>query len=610
MDAPRKRAIMSLPRAFLVAWILVCSTSALPQSGRETYVEGELLVKFRPETQEQRITEARDSIAAKRIRHLRGGLRQWKLPATLTVADALPILRTNQDVEYAEPNYLIWAVATEPNDPAWVNNELWALRNDGQGPTGGTPDADIDAELAWDVTQGNQSVIVGIMDSGIEYTHPDLVANMWSNAGEVVGNNLDDDLNGFIEDVHGYDFNEDDIDPIDEFGHGTSVSGIVGAVGNNALEVVGVNWHVDLMALKVLSSTGLIGDVATAIRALDYARDAGAHLTNNSWGGNPFSQALEDAIRRSHEGDMAFVAAAGNESRDTDAGPFYPASYEVKNVIAVAATDWNDEITSFSNFGLVTVDLGAPGDQIVTTVLGGGRGGFSGTSAAAPFVAGVAALLRSLNTAFPGDLIRSRIISTVDPVASLDPNGPTPVASGGRLNAFQAVDDQDVVAPGAVMNIISTGSTGSTIQIRWTAPADDGYEVGTATAYQVRYSRTGISAGTWLDATRTDDEPTPGAAGSLETMTIDGLAAGKTYYIALKAYDEWGNGQLSNVLPCATGGVCTASFCRAFGPELFQRCTFTGSYGACGCCKYTCQIDPSCLGPDPCPPNVCSGVCP
>lgn len=336
-----------------------------------------------------------------------------------------------------EPNLVVRAHGTFPTDPKFT--DLWGLHNTGQ--LGGTVDADIDAPEAWSIATGDVSTVVAVIDTGIDYTHPDLAANIWRNPGEIPNNGLDDDGNGYIDDYYGYDFvGANDSDPFDDEGHGTHVAGTIGAVSNNQLGVVGVNWNVQLMALKFLDSSGS-GSLADAIEAINYAtmmRQRGINIcvTNNSWGGGGFSQELYNAIQASAAANILFVAAAGNESRNNDIYESYPASYNLPNIVSVAATDRFDNLAGFSNYGAQSVDLGAPGVDILSTTRGGGYESLDGTSMATPHVAGVAALAWSLSPQAGYTTIRDAILAGGDPVASL--SGRT--ATGRRLNARGTLD--------------------------------------------------------------------------------------------------------------------------------------------------------------------------
>jgi subtilisin family serine protease len=343
-------------------------------------------------------------------------------------------------------------LSATPNDPSY--SQLYALNNVGQG--GGTPDADIDAPEAWNVTKGSSSIVVGVIDTGIDYTHPDLAANVWTNPGEIPGNGLDDDRNGFVDDVHGYDFVSDDGDPMDDHGHGTHVSGTIGAVGNNGTGVVGVNWNVSLMALKFLDASGA-GYTSDAIRAVNYATmmrttyNVNVRVTSNSWSGGDYDAGLLESINAGGAAGIMFVAAAGNNGVNADVSPSYPAAYDSAAIVSVAATGNNDSLASFSNYGMTTVDLAAPGVNIYSTLPGNGYGFMSGTSMATPHVAGAAALALAVDPSLSVAQLKRRLLDTVDPIASLAGK----VASGGRLNAFNVVS---FVAGGPTLAIASSTS--------------------------------------------------------------------------------------------------------------------------------------------------------
>ncbi len=370
-----------------------------------------------------------------RLGHIANGkLAVVHLDSQVDVGAALDELRKDPNILYAEPNY-IFRTATAPNDARFP--ELYGLHNTGQ--TGGTPDADIDALEAWDRTVGSARIVIGVLDTGIDYRHEDLAANMWVNPREIPDNGIDDDGNGVIDDVHGFDAITGNGDPFDDNHHGTHTAGTIGAVGNNGIGVVGVNWHTQIMALKFMNYDGW-GTTADAIRAIDYAvaqKLAGVNLRvlSSSWGGDGFSQALLDAIVSAGEADILFVAAAGNSAADTDAFPYYPSAYEAPNLVSVAATDQADRLASFSNFGATTVDLGAPGTNILSTVPNNDYQFLDGTSMATPHVAGVAALALSINDTLTVDELKELLLTSGDPIPTL--NGTT--FSGRRLNAAAAV---------------------------------------------------------------------------------------------------------------------------------------------------------------------------
>jgi subtilisin family serine protease len=301
------------------------------------------------------------------------------------------------------------AATITPNDPSYEQGLLIGLENSGE--SGGVTDADIDAAEAWSVTTGDSSVVVAVVDSGVDYTHPDLAANLWTNPGEIAGNGIDDDGNGFIDDVHGYDFTGfdeglADADPMDEFRHGTHVAGIIGATGNNGVGVTGVTWDTSIMALKFLDADNT-GNRSDAIRAIRYATmmctdyDVNVHVINGSWGATGgYDAELYQAIQESGDAGILFVAAAGNGNAlgygvDNDAQAFYPAGYDLSNVISVAASDSYDDLAQFSNYGATSVDIAAPGVSILSTEPEATYHMRSGTSMAAPFVSGTAALIWS-----------------------------------------------------------------------------------------------------------------------------------------------------------------------------------------------------------------------
>src|SRR5262249_34175622 len=314
-----------------------------------------------------------------------GSGRLWHARSrSKSVAALIAQLAARKDVLHAEPNYILYADAT-PNDPRFP--ELWGMLNTGQTINGvvGTPGADIHVTQAWDRALGSRNTVVGIVDTGIDYTHPDLAANVWSAPTSftvTVGGLAITCAAG----THGFNALNKTCNPFDDHFHGTHVSGTIGAVGNNGIGVVGVNWFASMMGLKFLSASGT-GTLVDAINAIEFAIQVKAAFPNgaanvrvlsNSWAGGPFSQSLFDEITRTNQNDMLFVAAAGNSATNNDTAPTYPASYQIPNVIAVAAINNQDALASFSNFGANSVHLGAPGVGVLSTVPGGTYQSFSG----------------------------------------------------------------------------------------------------------------------------------------------------------------------------------------------------------------------------------------
>ncbi|NMO22784.1 S8 family serine peptidase [Pyxidicoccus fallax] len=368
-----------------------------------THVEGEVLVRFRDGVQAMESDASRVLVGARVMHRFRSltGLQHVKLPQGTTVEQALEHYRRDPRVAFAEPNYLYTLDAL--SDDARFR-ELWGLHNTGQ--TLGGVDVDLNAPEAWALTQGSEADVVAVIDTGIDFTHPDLAPNMWANPGEVAGNGVDDDGNGYVDDIHGIDAMDEarTKPPMDNHGHGTHVAGTIAARGDNALGVVGVSPRTKLLACKVADDEGLFS-LDAAIRCLDYLAELKTRerhpvnviATNNSWSGSQPSESLEEAITRHLHAGILFVASAGNTGYHLDLpwATSFPSEYLLPNLISVGATDASDRRASFSAYGRQKVDVFAPGVSILSTVPRGGYAVYSGTSMAAPHVTGLVALLHA-----------------------------------------------------------------------------------------------------------------------------------------------------------------------------------------------------------------------
>ncbi len=433
-----------------VALSFFASTTEAAQVIRKTgeHVPGELVIKLRDSRPGPGAFSAVFSALEQRLGTSVVSVKPLKTDrSTLTVrldhakqvGSALRVLEDESVVLYAEPNYIYRALETgRPNDPDF--NQLWGMNNVGQADSAGqigTPGADIRILPLWQQgITGSKNVVVAVIDTGIDWNHPDLAANIYTNpgeAGELATNGKDDDGNGFIDDVHGWDFSANDNQPMDDNMHGSHCAGTIGGVGNNGVGVTGVNWNVSMMPVKFLTKEGG-GTLASAIESINYARKMKVNLMSNSWGGGSFSQQLLDAIKATRDAGILFVAAAGNEANNNDRNASYPASYDLENIISVAATDNKDQLARFSNFGGKTVHVAAPGVKVYSTTPDGKYASVSGTSMACPHVSGIAALLLSVHPEWTFTEIKNRLIQTSDPVEGLFRK----VVANGRVNAYNA----------------------------------------------------------------------------------------------------------------------------------------------------------------------------
>jgi subtilisin family serine protease len=436
------------------------------QAGEHPYRAGEIIVKLRAPASENGVPAATSAHVRARAfyskargnHHLKVvgswnglDLHHMKLDdlADKGVEETIEDLKKLGEVEYAEPNYILQAAQTSPT--AFDNQRSQSFSLDqlasGAGPSSqsyaqGTTmtAAAIKAQpqtSPWPVTgNGGQNIPVAVIDTGIDFNHSSFANSIWTNTREIPGNGIDDDGNGYVDDVHGWNFVNNNNNPQDDEGHGTHVSGIVLGVGFNIFAPPNSATNIVIMPLKFLDSNGS-GVTTDAIKAIYYASNNGAKVMNNSWGGGPYSQALAEAITYAYNKDVLFVAAAGNSKTNNDSTPSYPASYQIPNVIPVAATDDSDVIASFSNFGTQSVPLSAPGVSVLSTYPGNNSFAYmSGTSMASPFVAGTAALMRYQSQSMNCYQVRKIILNAVDIKGNLSPY----VNTSGRLNVLNSIN--------------------------------------------------------------------------------------------------------------------------------------------------------------------------
>ena len=408
----------------------------------QDYVPDEVLIKFKRGVGKQARQASINSVQGK----IKGTFRldpdllHLKVPATIGTDNSISHLIRNPNVQYAVRNdiYYITQDQVFPDDPRF--RFQWSLHNTGRGR--GTADADIDAPEAWKISTGSQQIIVAVLDTGVDYNHEDLAENIWTNPGEIPGNGVDDDKNGYVDDIYGWDFFNEDGNPMDDNGHGTECAGVIGGVGNNGLGITGINWTVSIMCLKTHNESG-ISTAADVIKGIQYAIDNGADITSNSYGNrlDKANEAVRAAIYAAHEEGILCVFAAGNDRVDTDTYPFYPACHDFTfygldfdNIISVTATDQSDN--QRYNWGQETVDM-AGCSPLITTTLPGNKytNGFGGTSAACPHVAGVAALVWGYDPGLSHMDVKNRLMDKVRPVPSLIGM----CVTEGTVNAYNAL---------------------------------------------------------------------------------------------------------------------------------------------------------------------------
>ncbi len=550
-------ALHRVRRVFLflgLIGIILGMSSTIALAADPPYAPYELILKFKHTAQEKDKASLLAEMTASTVRILPGTRIHHVRLANLTVEEALRHYQNDPRLEYVEPNYQI-RLCVVPNDPLFAS--LWNFRNEGQSE--GTPGADISAVPAWDIARSADDILVAVVDSGIDYIHEDLAANMYINPYEIPDNEIDDDANGFVDDFRGWNFAVNNNNPKDNFGHGTAIAGIIGAVGDNGTGVVGVAWDVSIMPIKW--AQGYTGNLVDVLAATEYAIMMSVDVMNHSWGEH-FSAppaSLVDVFQAASDAGILLVCAAGNEGQDVEVEPFYPASLDMPNIVSVAASDPDDTRPSFSNYGSQSIDLAAPGYEIVSTLLNDGYGLFgvggpflpgTGTSFAAPHVAGALALMIQHLPELSMIEIKQRLLASVDPLPSFS----GVVLSGGRLNLQQALIGPDTIPPAAVGDLVATEIGSNWIVLEWSATGDDGV-VGQATAYDVRYATFPLDASNFEVAPQAAGEPPPGPPGTLEGTQIAGLDPNTLYYFAVKVLDEHSNiSEISNVVNATTLG--------------------------------------------------------
>jgi thermitase len=425
----------NLKSIFVLVVMLFSAFNLFAQKSKEVYVKDELLVKFKDGTASRAAIETHQLTGARVVEEFPElGWQRIKLPKGMSVLNAENRYKHFDGIETAQPNYYYHLLAT-PNDAQF--SAMYGMTK-------------ISAPQAWDMQTGSSAVVVADIDTGMKMNHEDLAPNLWVNTGEIAGNNIDDDGNGYIDDVNGYDFFANDSNPTDENGHGTHTAGTVGARGNNTLGVTGVNWNVKIMPIKIYDSVGTTTTSTMLINAYNYIRvmkNRGVNIraTNNSYGGCAeacgYDQATKDALDALGDTDVLQAFAAGNNGTNNDVTPFYPSNYTSPSIISVASSTSTDARSSFSCFGATTVDIAAPGSSILSTVMTGtGYGNLSGTSMATPHVAGAAALVAAQHPTLSAASIKATLMNNVD----LLPAWSGLVKSNGRLNVFKALQNPTV----------------------------------------------------------------------------------------------------------------------------------------------------------------------
>jgi subtilisin family serine protease len=483
---------------------------------REAHSSDRVIVTYRNGVTAQEIQSSQSRVGSRNSKSIyRNNSKRSDLiqvGAGISVESAIATLKNDPNILYAEPDYILQKTDV-PNDPYYTTgSQLWGMYGDTTSPSNvfGSQAAE-----AWALNYtGSSSVVVGVIDEGIQVTHPDLSANIWVNPREIASNGIDDDANGKIDDINGWDFFNKDATVFDGAtnaaidAHGTHVSGTIGAVGGNGIGVAGINWKVKIVSAKFLGPTG--GFTSDAILAIDYLtnlKKAGVNLVaiNNSWGGGGFSQAMQDAINRAGDQGIFFVAAAGNSNANNDLTASYPSNYACTKtalnavrswdcVVAVASINSVGSRSSFSSYGATTVDLGAPGESIISTVPNNAYANYSGTSMATPHVTGAIALCASVNPSITPEQIRTALMTTSVPTSSLTGR----VVTNGRLDVSALVtaciSPKQVQSPMSISNTALSGVAGTPITLTISGGSADIAPVFTVTGANCSINGANLSA--------------------------------------------------------------------------------------------------------------------
>jgi len=544
------------------------------------YVDGEILVEYKKGLSERSKGMIARQVETDRVKKFEDfEIELVELPLDMSVEEGVKKYKFYPKIEVAEPNYYIRLSATTPDDTNF--SDLWGLNNTGQAVNGtsGISDSDMDAPEAWDTTTGSAGVVVALLDSGIDLDHEDLSGNLWTNSGETAGNGTDDDGNGYVDDVDGWDFVNDDNDPNDDNDHGSNMAGIIGAVGDNNKGVCGVSWTVKIMPIKILNVAGT-GTVADAISAVNYAADKNVKVMNASWSATSSSAALKSAIEDS---GALFVAAAGNDGDgneaqgwdiDTAGQEIYPAAEDSSNILAIAAIDQDDALADFSNFGATSVDVASPGKNIYSCDSADSYEFVSGTSAATAYASGLAGLVLAAKSTLTIAQLKDQIANSVDTKLGLN----NKVVTGGRINAHGAV-----TTPSAPSSLSVTAASSTQNNLSWTDNSSN--------EFGFKIERKSGSGSYSQIAT-----PAKNATSYSDT----GLSASTSYTYKIRAYNNIGNSAYSGEDTAITsaannggnggggsggggggGGGCfiaTASFGSPLAEEVRVLCNFRDTY--------------------------------